>query len=922
MDTHFPSGTVTFLFSDIEGSTQLQQKYPEQTKLNLARHDSILRLAIEANNGYIFKTIGDAFCAAFHTAGDALLAAMQAQTDLHIENWGVAPIKVRMGLHTGLADIQDDGDYNGYATLSRVQRLMAAAHGGQTIISRATQELVREDTPPGIVLRDEGEHRLKDLVHAEHIFQVDFPNIPTEFPALKTLNARLNNLPAQLTPFFGRAEQISSICKLLLNADVRLITLIGPGGTGKTRISLQAAQEVLDQFPNGVFFVPLADDTDSNQFISRLAQQLEVREGGRPLLANVKDFLHDKCLLLILDNFEQLVSAAPVVGDLLSGASQLKILVSSRIALNLHGEHEYSVPPLNLPPVENEVTAKNLARNESILLFVERASAAQPNFILTDDNASAVAQICRRLDGLPLALELAAARVKLLSPQAILARLDDRLRLLTGGARDLPARHQTLRNTLEWSYGLLNQDEKTLFTRLGVFVGGFTLEAAEMVCNTDGHLDILERVTSLVNNSLLRQEITADGEPRLGMLETLRAYALERLVESGELETIQGQHARYFGDMILNRMGTELFSANATYWLNWIEREHDNIRATLAWSLTYPQGIELGARLVMALNWFWYRRGFLLEGSMWTERVLDSPALQPASAQRAMALETGGMLSVWRGNQDAGLTQLRESLAIEQKLENEQSIASLLTSNAVALINMGQDSAAQPLLMEAQGIFKTQNNAPFRVITLVHLGNAELGLGNPINARALHEEALTEARAIGENWLIAFGLNNLGEVARVEGQYDRARAYYEQCKVLLNNTGDNGDMARYEHSLGYVAQHEKDYPLADSQFRKSLAMFRKLGNRRGISECLAGLAGVKARQGQSAWGATMLSAAETLLHATGGAWWPADRVEVERNRAIIKSTLKEDEFSMAWKTGAVMTIDQAIAFASKSSEAI
>jgi predicted ATPase len=726
-----------------------------------------------------------------------------------------------------------------------------------------------------------------------------------------------HNLPAQPTPFVGRTAQISALKELLLGADTRLITLIGPGGTGKTRLSLQAAQEVLDQFPDGVFFVPLADDTDPNQFVSRVAQQLEVREGGRPLLENVKDYLYDKQLLLVLDNFEQLVSAGPLAADLLAAAPRLKVLVSSRIALNLHGEREFPVPPLELPQTAGELTVENLAGNESVRLFVERAQAVHPNFELTNENASTVAEICQRLDGLPLALELAAARVKLLPPQAILARLDDRFKLLTGGARDLPARHQTLRNTLEWSYGLLNQDEKTLYARLSVFVGGFTLEAAEAVCNPDGQLDILEGLTSLVNNSLLRQEETDDGEPRFGMLETIRAYALERLADSGKMGALREQHARYFGDLITNQAMFQLYSAKALYWLNWLERENGNVRATLTWSLASPQGIELGARIVMALNWFWYRRGYFIEGGMWAERVLANPAMQTPSQPRALALVSSGLLALWQGKQDIALAQLQESLEIELRLEDEQFVAQLFMGNAVALINMGRDSAAQPYLQEALPMFKEQDNAPFHAITLVHLGNVELGLGNPEQARALHSEALAEARAIGENWLLSFALNNLGEVARTQGQYELARKYYEECEALLRDTGDRGDMARFAHSLGYVAQYEGDYARAETQFRKSLAMFRRLGNRRGIAECLAGLAGLRARQGQPQWGATMLSAAETLLQVTGGAWWPADRLEVERNQEIIRSALDEAELTAAQEKGRAMTLEQALAFAAE-----
>lgn len=731
-----------------------------------------------------------------------------------------------------------------------------------------------------------------------------------------------HNLPAQPTPFIGRTLQISALKELLLNSDVRLVTLTGPGGTGKTRLSVQVAQEVLDRFAHGVFFVPLADDTDASQFISRVAQQLEVREGGRPLLENLKDYLRDKHILLILDNFEQLISAAPVLADLLTTASQLKIMTSSRVALNLHGEHIFAVPPLELPQTDNDLKVENLVENEAILLFMGRARAVQPSFRLTEENLSAVTEICRRLDGLPLALELAAARVKLLTPQAILARLDDRLKLLTGGARDLPTRHQTLRNTLEWSYGLLQEEERNLYARLGVFVGGFTIEAAEAVCNSAGNLDILEGLTSLVNSSLVRQEETSEGEPRFGMLETIRAYAFERLAESGEMETWRERHARYFGKIVVDQTWTQLTSANALYWLNWLDREYDNIRATLTWCLSTPQGIDLGAQVVFALEWFWYRRGYFMEGRMWCERILGSPLLKAASVERATALLSSGVMALWQGNPETGIVELQEASAIGHRHEDEFLITIANLQMAVTFINMGLDSKAKPLLAQAREFFREQKHLFFQAVTNIHLGNVELGLGNLEQARSLHEEGLTQARALGETWILSFALNNLGEVARTQGQYDLARKYYEECEALLRDTGDTGDLARFVHNLGYIAQHEGEYARAESQFRKSLRMFRRLGNRRGMAECMAGLAGLKARQGDARWGAVMLSAAESVLKETGGGWWPADRVEVDQNLELIKAALTEDELANAWKTGAVMTLEQAINFASNESPTV
>jgi len=727
-----------------------------------------------------------------------------------------------------------------------------------------------------------------------------------------------HNLPAQPTPFIGRAAQLAALKEMILEPDVRLITLMGPGGTGKTRLSLQLAQESLGHFQNGVFFVPLADDTDSNQFISRIAQQLKVKEGGRPLLENLKDYLRDKQILLVLDNFEQLISATPVVADLLTAAPQLKIITSSRIALQLQGEHEYPVPPLELPNSESGISVEGLMGHESVILFVERARSTLPGFALTEDNASFVAEICRRLDGLPLALELAAARIKLLPPQAILSRLDDQLNLLTGGAHDLPKRQQTLRNTLEWSHGLLNEDEKKLYARLSVFVGGFTLEAAEAVCNPDGKLDILDGVTSLFNNSLLRQEEMSNGEPRFSMMETIRAYAVERLTESGESDALHAGHAQYFGSIILNEAGPQLYSANAPHWLSWLEREHDNIRTTLEWSQSNPAMVEFAAGLDMSLVWFWYRRGYFSEGRMWTERLLNSSEVKTSQAPHAIALMANALMAIWQGEQDLALALLKESQDIWNDLKNEQHKALITLGTGIALINKGHDREAQSMLQESQKLFKEQNQTFFYTLSVVHLGNVELGLGNTEQARILHEEAQAEARTLNDNWLLSFALNNLGEVARVQGKYDLARKYYEESDSLLTDTGDDGDKARFVHNLGYSAQYEEEFDLAEKQFSKSLKMFRRLGNRRGMAESMAGLAGLKARQGQLEWGAILLTAAESLLKSTGGAWWPADRVEVERNQEMIRTALGDEKLAAAQKKGAEMTLEQALAFASES----
>jgi predicted ATPase/class 3 adenylate cyclase len=915
----YPTGTITFLLTDIEGSTELWERYPDAMRLVTSRHDEIIEKSVELHHGMVVRPRGegDSRFAVFSQVDDGVQSAVDILEKL-AEGFSDLPfaLKVRIGMHTGTADLRL-GDYYG-STVNRCARIRALGHGGQLLLSQVTAEIVRDDLPQGTSLIDMGTHQLKGFSRGERIFQLSIPGLPNEFPPLNSAHSNISHLPTQLTPFIGRAAQIAAVKDLILNPGVRLITLLGPGGTGKTRLSLQVAQEVLENFLEGAFFVPLAEDTDSGQLISRIAQQLEVRDGGRPLLETIIDYLRDKRVLLILDNFEQLVAASPVISNLLAAAPQVKILVSSRIALNVRGEHEFPVPPLELPSSAGEIILDQLAENESVRLFVERATAAQPSFALTNDNASAVAEICRHLDGLPLAIELAAARVKILPPQAILARLGDRLKLLSGGARDLPARHQTLRNALEWSYSLLKPAQKSFYARLSVFTGGCTLEAAEAVCNLDGNLDILEELSRLVDNSLLRQVEMGEGEPRFIMLETIRAFALEKLVESGEAAMLQERHARYFGKLIIDRAGHELYSANALYWLNWLEGELDNVRATLDWSLSSPGGADFAAGLVWSLLWFCYRRGYSSEGRTWTAQVLSLPAIQADPSSRALVLITDGMLSLWVGEQEAGLAYLQDGLAIEQRLENEPMLAPLLLGNGVALINMGRDREARPFLEQAQALFDQYHQAYFKFFTMVHLGNVELGLGNPDKARILIEEAYTQARAYNESWILSFALNNLGEIARVQGQYEQARSYYQDCEAILEDTGDRGDLARFAHSLGYIAQYEGNLIRAETQFRKSLAMFRKLGNRRGIAECMAGLAGLRARQGQPNWGAVMLSTAETILKGTGGVWWPADRVEVERSQAIIRSTLSDAEFAAAQVEGQAMTLEQGLTFVSEN----
>ena len=728
-----------------------------------------------------------------------------------------------------------------------------------------------------------------------------------------------NNLPAQITTFIGREAEITAVKNLLERQTVRLLTLTGPGGTGKTRLSLQVATRLSNQYKDGVFFIALAEAHEPALVISKIAESLGVREGGsQSLLEGVKNYLRNKQLLLLLDNFEQILDAAPMVTELLESASQLKILVTSRVLVNLHGEYEYPVPTLQLPKADVSVPAKQLADYEALQMFVDRAKAANPHLVVNDRNALVITDICRRLDGLPLAIELAAARVKMLSPQKLLSMLNNRLRMLTGGGRDLPARQQTLRNTLEWSLQLLNPQDQALFARLGVFMGGFSLESAQEICllESDQELNIFQGIESLLNNSLVQLEYLDTPEPRFKMLETIREFASEKLAERGELETLQHRHAQYF----INKMYEvqPLFSTReADRGLAWLDREHDNLRAALACCFRDDSLITLAPWLMMAMNWPWYRRGFLSEGRDWANRLLHASIAQERTLIRCCALWCSGAMAMWQGDLNHALSMFEEGIAIAKSLEESTMVAVTLLFLGTTQVNRGEDKIALKYLQEAQELYDQLAIPWYQAITLVHMGNANLGMGDIDKARACLNQAHLISQQIGENWLISFILNNYGEVARTEGDYHKAEGYYEQSEGLLRAMGDKGDLARLVHNLGCVARHTGNLVEAEDRFKESLGMFIKLGNQRGMAECLASLAGLWAEQGQVQRAAKMLGAAHTLLNETGATWWPADRIEVERNLKDIQQRMVQAQFDTTWEAGSKMNLADALTYANE-----
>ena len=908
-----PSGTVTFLFTDIEGSSRLWEECPETMSTALGRHDEAMHGAIAANGGHVFKTVGDAFCAAFPTALGALQAALAAQRIFLSETWREEAgfLRVRMALHTG-STIERDGDYFG-PPLNRVARLLSAAHGGQVLLSAATQELVRDQLPADTQLRDLGEKHLQDLARPERVFQLVVSDLSSEFPPLRTLDSYPNNLPLQATPLIGREREVEAVSERLRDPATRLLTLVGPGGTGKTRVGLQAAAELVEDFEDGVFFVPLAAITDPSLVASTIARTLGLSEGGaRPPEELLTGYLRERRTLLLLDNLEQIPESAPVLDRVLSAATRLKILATSRTPLRLYGEQEFPVPPLALPNAMSLPPLEDLAGYEAVGLFVERSRAVKPEFYLTEENANAVVEICRRLDGLPLAIELAAARVKLLPPRVLLERLGNRLEFLTGGARNLPERQKTLRNAIEWSYDLLGEGERALFVRLGVFTGGATLGAMEAVCNAEGDTttDVLDGASSLLDESLLRQEEGMGGEPRFVMLETIREFANEKLEESGEAEALRRVHAAYFL-AFAEEADPRLTTGEQVSWLNRLEDEYDNFRGALSWALERRE-VVTALRLGGALWRFWYVRGHTSEGRRWLEEALSLGG-RGAESQRARALNGAGHLAWSQGDHERAESLREESLALSRQAGDKREIADALNG----------------------------------------LGFVARRRGNFEAARNMHEEALTLSREIGDRWGIAHSIDLSGRAAAFQGDYAAARPRLEAALEMFREVGDRAGIAESTGVMGMAALGEGDYPAARLSFEEARKIMRSLGDRRGIGKmttplgdavlnqgdrhaarslyeealedikdqrdkwwiawCLEGIAG--ADQDEPGRAARLLGAATALREEIGAPRPPAFRSYHERNLTAVQDRLGHEAFERASAEGGRMTLEEAIEYA-------
>jgi predicted ATPase/class 3 adenylate cyclase len=910
-----PSGTVTFLFTDVEGSTKLLERFPASYRDAIASHHTILRDAVDGGGGFVFETVGDAVYAVFSLATGAVSAALRAQRALAAAPWGeLGSLKVRMGLHTGEVELQG-GHYFG-ASLYRCARLMSVAHGGQVVLSSVTADLVRAALPPGAELRDLGEHRLKDLGRTERIFQLSTAGLATEFPRLRTAGEAPNNLPAEPTPFIGREQEVDAALHLLQDSETRLLTLTGPGGIGKTRLSLQVGAAALARHADGVFFVELAPIPSAELVIPTIAKVLAVPETAhRPILDGVKEYLKDKDLLLVLDNFEHVVAAGGQLGDLLSACPRVKALVTSREALRIRRERQFLVPPLALPEHAPVQSFERLMRYEAVRLFVERARAVKSDFAVSERNAYAIAEICRRLDGLPLAIELAAARINIFSPQATLARLEHKLAVLTGGPRDAPARQQTLRQAIAWSYDLLSPTEQIVYRRLAVFAGGCTLAAAEAVVGgalDAAGLDVVAGMVSLVDKSLLRRGEGIE-ELRFSMLETIREYALERLTETEEADPLQARHAAYYL-ALAEEVEPALVGATQARWLDRLEEEADNLRAAVQWFVGAGP-VDHGLRLTAALRRFWRARGYITEGRARMRELLSSTAGQERNTSRAKALHAAGWAAREQGDYGDARALIEESLGIYRELGDSRGTGWALVDLGFLTRYEGDYLVAASLLEESVVLLRQVNDIEGLAAALGNLGLIARDRGDADLAEARLTESLALWRTLGDRVGFGWALMALGIVARAQGRSDAARGQLEESLAVWQELNDRQNMANVLSTLARLACDDGLYDVARTHLRDSLSIFVEIGDRRGTAFVLEGFAGLAINEGQPARTICLEAAAVALRRNIGAPAPPAWRADLDRILELAGTALGPVPLADAAGRGRAMTLQEAVAFA-------
>jgi len=863
-----PSAVTTFLFTDIEGSSRLWEQEAERMGRALTQHDARARAAVGDHRGRVVKMTGDGMHAVFDDPLDAVAAAVQLQLSLEAPQDGLA-LRIRCGLHAGVSERRDN-DYFG-AAVNRAARIMNAAHGGQVLLSQAIASLIAGRLPAGLALRDLGRLKLRDLASPEHVHQIVHPALRSDFPALRSLEALPNNLPQQMTPFVGRVRELDEIKALLARS--RLVTLFGSGGLGKTRLSLQAAADVLDEYPDGVWLVELAPLRDARLVPQAVASVLGVmEEPGHPVVEALEKFVADRRILIVLDNCEHLVHAcADIAARLLRVGSHLRILASSREPLRTAGEITYPVPSLAVPEADRKFTVPALMTFESAHLFVERAAAARSTFRVTPENVGAVAEICRNLDGIPLALELAAARVRTMSVDDIVARLGDRLRLLKSGDRTASLRQQTLRASIDWSYDLLSEPERALLARLAVFAGGWTLDAAEAVGATAKAeaADVVDLLGALAEKSLV--EIDPSGA-RYRLLETVRQYAHERLDERPDATEAGDRHLSFYLAMA-ESASAQLTGPEQGAWLARLDVERENLLAAHAWCTRDEGNAEAGLRLVSAVKLYLINRGLLTLLHRITVEALGRRAAQTRSLARCRALHTAGQLDCHMGRYGEALVYLKESLAIAREIDDKRRATAVLQALALALLGSGDNAAA----------------------------------------RAHLEEAIEFARALDDKHQLAGALNGLGQIYRGEGTLDAAEPIYLDVLAIAREMGDREIVcvALLNLAMVSIGRHRADR--VPAMLLEVLDVAEELGSKPAGQSAVEVCAGLAAASADWQRAARFFGVAEAQTGSTGIHRDPTDEAFLAPLIEAARGALGYDAFTRATDAGRNLPYETAIA---------
>ncbi len=913
-----PGGTVTFLLIDVPGSTALRQQAEQDFTEALAKYQSLLRRAFRRHSGQIVGEAGDSFRVAFARASDTIAAAVEAQQNLAAREGLIKSgainepsLELRMALHTGETGLQET-DYSGRA-IDHAARLLSAAHAGQIICSEATAALLSRDLEPGLKLIELGVFRFQAMEIPERVFQIFYPGIAErDWPPLTAEPGYPTTLPLQLTRFFGREWELARLQLMLLKEGARLVTLIGPGGAGKTRLALELARRLIEPLGGAVWFVPLAELSDPQLIAGASLDSMRVdRAPTVDPIDQLAGALLGRPALLIFDNFEQLAgesargSGAVIVQTLLERVATLKCLITSRRRLNIEGE--YALPLLPLPVPERADAPERLIENESVRLFTDRAQATRPDFQVTKANAATVAELCRRLEGIPLGLELAAVRVQVLTPAQMVARFDERFELLLNRRRGVAERHRSLRAAIDWSYELLAPELQKCFAELSVFRGGWTLEAAEEVCEQPQALDCL---TQLRECSLILADEDEFGM-RFGMLETLRDYVKGR-VEAERRAMLERRHAEFYL-ALAEQAEPELRSPRQAEWLKRLSLEYDNLRAALDWSKTSGGQIEIGLQVGCDIWRFWYARGHLSEGRKQLEEMLAIATER--TSLRAKALNLAGGFAYYQGELSAAQALHEESLSIRQELGDRWGVASVLNNLAGVSSESGDYATARSLYEQGLAIKRELGDKWDIASSLLNLGTVAHYQGDIDAARSLYEESLTIMQELGDRLGIAHVLLNLGDVVRRQSGHLAARPIYEQSMAIYEELEHRNGIADCLDNLGKIHSEQGSYEQARSLYEKSLVIRDKVGNRQGIIQSLESLAALAHLEGKPEQSVRLFGAASALREALGMPLPPNVQTEYDTHIGELSGALGRAAFAAIWEAGRLLKQEQAVAYA-------